>query len=286
MSDQSFVTRLTRSSGSNFYYSFLFLPRAQREAIHSVYAFCRAVDDSVDTAEGPDEARRRIGMWREELDACFDGRPTHPITRSLAAHLPRYPIRRRNLEEIIEGVEMDVTPRGFDTFADLREYCYRVASAVGLVCIEIFGYRDPRARQYAVRLGLAFQMTNILRDVRSDAEKGRIYLPREDLDRFACGARELRSARPTPAFIGLMSYETARTRALFEQARASLPEIDKPTLFAAQIMGDIYEAILGKIERRGYDVLRGRITLSRPRKLLIATRRFLTSRAGRPARAA
>lgn len=279
MNEQAFVTRLTRASGSNFYYSFLFLPKSQREAIHAVYAFCREVDDSVDSAASPDEAARRVAFWRAELAAaCEGGAPGHPITISLASHLKSHPIRRRDLEEIIEGVAMDIRPGRYRTFDELRGYCYRVASAVGLVCIEIFGYTDPAARDYAVTLGLAFQMTNILRDVRSDAERGRVYLPLDDMERFGCREEDLLAKRPSARFRELMAFEAARARSLFAEAKRLLPERDRGSLFAAEIMGGIYEALLDKIERRGYDVLAGKIGLTRPHKLLIATRVYLKSR--------
>jgi phytoene synthase len=281
MNDRRYVRRLARASGSNFYYSFLFLPGAQREAIHAVYAFCRAVDDSVDQADCAEEAARQVAFWRDELAACGAPdarRPVHPITRTLAAHMGRYPIQRRHLEEIIDGVAMDVAPRRYRTFDELRDYCYHVASAVGLVCIEIFGYREVSARDYAVNLGLAFQMTNILRDVGDDARKGRVYLPLEELARFRCGEEDLKSRRLSAGFLELMRFETARARGLFSRAKSVFPVRDRRTLFAAEIMGAIYEAILDEIERRGFDVLSSRVTLSRPRKLAIATRLFLRSR--------
>ena len=281
--DQHYVARVTRASGTNFYYAFLFLPKQQREAIHAVYAFCREVDDSVDAAPNAAEASRRLAFWRGELAACYEGAPTHPITRSLAAHVGRYPIRRRDLEEILVGVERDVEPRPFADFDELTAYCHRVASAVGLVCIEIFGYKDPRARDYAVALGLAFQMTNILRDVRADALRGRVYLPADEMARFSCPAADLRAARPTPAFTALMRFQIERTRELFAQARRVFPQGDRRSLFAAEIMGAIYEAILQKVARRDGDVLRGKVKLSKPHKLMIAAGIYLRSRAPRQA---
>ena len=276
--DKRYVTRLTRASKSNFYYSFLFLPRPQREAIHAVYAFCRAVDDSVDNAADPPEAARRVAFWRGELAACGDGQATHPVTRALAFHMGRFPIDPRHLGEIIDGVEMDVAPRRYATFAELKEYCYHVASAVGLVCIEIFGYRDEAAREYAVNLGLAFQMTNILRDVKGDADRGRVYLPLEEVARFGCTEKDLRAGSPSTSFRELMKFESARARGLFADARRVFPAADRRTLFAPEIMRAIYEALLDKIESRGYDVLRDTVKLSRSRKLAIATRLFLLSR--------
>ena len=276
--DQRLASRLTRASGTSFYYAFLFLPRPQREAIHAVYAFCRLVDDSVDAAPDGEQAARRLAHWREELAACFGGRPTEPIARSLAPHLARYPIERRHLEEIIEGVAMDVQPARYATFEDLRRYCYRVASAVGLVCIEIFGYTDPAARDYAVDLGLAFQMTNILRDVKADAARGCVYLPQEDLQRFGCPEADLVATAATEPFRALMRFEAARARDLFARAAGSLPDRDRRTLFPAEIMRAIYETILERIDADVDRVLDGKVTLSRPRKLGLAAGVYLRSR--------
>ena len=270
--DQRFVTRLTRSSGSNFYYSFLFLPRPQREAIHALYAFCREVDDSVDTAASPPEAEGRVAFWRGELAACYEGRATHPVTRSLEHHLARFPMRQEDLEEVIRGVAMDIAPRDYTTFEDLLVYCDRVASAVGLACIEIFGYTDPQARDYAVGLGRAFQMTNILRDVAFDARRGRFYLPTEDLQRFGCSAADLQASIPGSPYVDLMRFEVTRTRSLFQEAHRLLPAADRRSLFAAEIMGAIYESILHRIEKDPAAVLRGKISLSRTRKLALAAR--------------
>lgn len=278
--DQSYVTRLTRASGSNFYYSFLVLPRPKREAIHALYAFCREVDDSVDRAGSPGEARRQVAFWRDELAASFEGRATHPISRSLARHLRAYPIRRADLEAVIDGVAMDITPRRYATFEELSGYCYHVASAVGLACIEIFGYTQPAARDYAVRLGEAFQLTNILRDLGADAARGRVYLPAEDLDRFSCPEEDLRAERPSRALTALVKFEVERTRGLFARARSLYPDADRRTLVAAEIMRAIYEALLHEIERRRHDVLGARVRLSRPRKLAIAARCWLQSRGG------
>ena len=278
--DQAHVTALTRGSGSNFYYSFLFLPRPQREAIHALYAFCREVDDSVDAARDAAEAARRVQFWREELHACYAGRAEHPVTRALATHVRTYPIRREDLSEVIEGVAMDVAPGRYQTWEELQVYCRRVASAVGLACIEIFGYKDARSRDYAVKLGLAFQMTNILRDVRADAERGRIYLPSSEMARFGCADADLMAPRATTAFVDLMTFQVQRAQGLFDEARRLLPPADRQSLCAARIMGSIYEAILNKIARRVERVLEGRTTLSRPRKMTLAAGVYLGSRVG------
>jgi len=278
--DQGYVTRLTRRSHTNFYYAFLFLPRPRREAIHALYAFCRQVDDSVDASTDPEEAVRRVAFWRRELAAAYEATPTHPVTRALASHLRVYPIRERDLEDVIDGVAMDLEPRRYATWEELRVYCHRVASAVGLACIEIFGYRNARARDYAMTLGLAFQMTNILRDVRSDAVRGRIYLPADTMARHGCHDGDLRATAATEAFRSLMRAECARTRALFEEARRLLPRRDRRSLCAASIMGGIYEAILDKIDRRVDRVLVERTALSRPRKFALAAGLYLRSMAG------
>jgi phytoene synthase len=275
--DQVHVARVTRRSGSNFACAFLFLPRSRRDAIRALYAFCREVDDSVDAAPDAAEASRRVEGWRAELDACYAGRPAHPITRSLAGHLRSYPIRREDLEEIVAGVSMDIQPRRYATFEDLSLYCHRVASAVGLACLEIFGYTQPAARDYAVTLGLAFQLTNILRDLKSDAARGRIYIPQEDLAACGCPEEDLQAARPTPAFLRLMRLECGRARALFGQAAALLPPADRRSLVAAEIMRAIYETLLRRIEARGHDVLSGRVALSRARRMAIASRVYLRS---------
>lgn len=275
---QAYVDRVTRRSGSNFYYSFLFLPAPRRRAIHALYAFCREVDDSVDATDDAVHASAKVAFWRQELDACYAGRPTHPVTLSLAEHLPAYPIRREDLAAVIDGVAMDITPRRYETFEELRGYCLKVASAVGLACIEIFGYRDPRARDYAVTLGLAFQLTNILRDVRRDAERGRVYLPQVDLAAAGCPESDLAASTPSAPFQALMRLEAERARSLFEAARRTLPPADRGRLYAAEIMAAIYEAILDKIERRGYDVLGDRVSLSAPRKMALAAGVYLRSK--------
>src|SRR6202008_178113 len=188
MNAGQFVSRLTRKSRSNFFYAFLCLPRAQREAIYACYAFCRIVDDAVDLGQDRAAQRRELGRWRDAIARGYEGRPEPPAGQRLQVAIRRFPIPRAALEEIIAGVEMDMDHPTYETFEALYPYCYRVASAVGLCCIEIFGYSDPRAREYAVNLGVALQLTNIMRDVQPDARAGRIYLPQEDLERFGVPA--------------------------------------------------------------------------------------------------
>ncbi len=274
------VSRLTRKSRSNFYYAFLLLPRAQREAMYAVYAFCRIVDDVVDAGGDPEAQRRALAHWRREVAGCFDGTPEEPVTQRLAQAVRAFPIPRAALEEIISGVEMDLDRSRYETFDELYPYCYRVASAVGLCCIEIFGYADPRARDYAVDLGVALQLTNILRDLQADARQGRVYLPQEDLRRFRVSAEDLRLGRYTPEFVELMGFEALRTRGFYRRAWETLPEGDARRLFAAEIMGRIYFALLRAIEARQYRVFDGSITLPVSTKLAIALRCWAGARLG------
>jgi phytoene synthase len=280
------AARLTRRSGSNFYYAFLVLPRPRREALYAVYAFCRTVDDIADAAEGDRAARREaLAAWRREVACCFEPGPppSHPIARRLAEAVRAYPIPRAALEAIVDGVEMDLDQAVYETAEDLAPYCYRVASAVGLCCIEIFGYTDPRARDYAVRLGMALQLTNIIRDVGADAAAGRVYLPRADLRAFGVGVDDLVERRHTPAFEALMAHEAAAARAHYAAAWRAFPAADARSLVAAEIMGRIYHALLREIERRRFRVLDGRIALSRRRKVAIALATWAAARLGRSA---
>jgi phytoene synthase len=232
------------------------------------------VDDCVDEVDGGGEAGLR--QWLEEVHACYAGRPSTELGRELTLALAQFPIPRSCFEEIVAGCRMDLTVKRYPTFPDLREYCLKVASAVGLASIEIFGYEDDRTRQYAVDLGLALQLTNILRDVAVDAAHGRLYLPREDLDRFDVAEAELLAAvrdpqapRP-PSIDALLAFQAARAREHFARARAVLPPVDRRSMLSAEMMGAVYEALLGHLEERGFPLLRPAPRLSRPRKAFIA----------------
>jgi len=283
MNTAELCSSLTRKSRSNFYYAFLFLPRAQREAIYAVYAFCRIVDDVVDLGRIPEVQRRELERWRREIARCFEGVPEDPVAQRLAEVVRRFPIPRSALEAILDGVEMDLKHSRYETFDALYPYCYRVAGAVGLCCIEIFGYSDPRCREYAVNLGIALQLTNILRDVQADAERGRIYLPQEDLRRFGVSAEDLETGRCTPAFVELMGFEARRTHQFYERAWAALPARDALRLVAAEIMGRIYFALLQAIEARQFRVFGERVTLPVSRKLAIALSCWARARLGKAA---
>jgi phytoene synthase len=270
---------LTKASRSNFYYAFLFLPKPKREALYAVYAFCRVTDDLVDealpVAAGADLAAatpglERLKCWRAELESSFRGEARHPVTQRLTEVIRDFRIPHSYFEELLNGVEMDLTKSRYTTFAELRHYCYRVAGVIGLMCIEIFGYRQPATRDYAEHLGTAFQLTNILRDLPADADRGRIYLPQEDLQHFGYSEQDLLERRITPVFSDLMRFEVERARQFYAAARASLPEEDRRSMLAAEIMGAIYSRILRQIEARGYDVFSSRVHLSDAQRLWLA----------------
>jgi 15-cis-phytoene synthase len=280
MNATKFVSRITRKSRSNFFFAFLTLPRPQREAIYAVYAFCRIVDDAVDLGQDRAAQRAELARWREEIRRVYEGRPKHPAAERLQEAVKLFPIPREALLEIIAGVEMDLGRSTYETFEDLYPYCYRVASAVGLCCIEIFGYADKRAREYAVDLGVALQLTNIMRDVEPDARAGRVYVPQEDLRRFGVKADDLAAGRYTPEFVELMAAQGARAHTYYERAWAALPRSDARTLFAAEIMGRTYFALLRVMERRRYRVFGTRVRVATPKKLAIPLRCWTRSRWG------
>lgn len=274
----SHSARITKASRTNFYYAFLFLPKAQREALYSVYAFSRLVDDAVDQAPSPDIAAESIRQWRQELAATFAGAPSHPVTRQLAQTVNRFRLPRDYFELLLDGVEMDLVRQRYATFEELSRYCYRVASVVGLLCIEIFGYRNPATREYAVAQGMAFQLTNILRDITIDAARGRIYLPQEELSRFGYSEEELLAHRYTDAFVELMAFQCDRANGYYDKAAILLPAEDRASMLASEIMGRIYRRILTKIEARRYRVFDESVRIATPTKLMIALRAWAGSK--------
>ena len=277
---QAYCTAVTKRSGSNFYYSFLFLPRARREAMDTVYAFCREVDSAVDDAPAGSNPREALQQWRRELAATYEGSPTFPVAICLAEHARRLNIPRDYFEELLAGVEMDLTTTRYATFEELYRYCYRVASVVGLICLNVFGTTSPLARDYAVNLGVAFQLTNILRDLGADADRGRIYLPQEDLARFGYREGELLARTYSPQFFDLMRYESSRARQFYEKARSlsdRLPPSDRRALTVAEIMRGVYGRILNRIETSGYRVFGPRISLAPSYRMAIAAGVWLRS---------
>jgi len=266
-------SHFTNARATNFYYAFLFLPPEKRLAIEAVYAFARRGDDIVDGNLSSDEAAEALAQYRQALDACYapqNGNLDSRELRALAASIERFRIPRQPFEDLLLGLEMDLHTTRYATFEELALYCYRVASTIGLICIEVFGYRNPRARDYAVNLGTALQLVNILRDIQCDAERGRIYIPQEDLDRFAVRPGELFESAYNDPFIELMQFECDRARQYFDRARQMLPAEDRRALLSAEIMAAIYWRILARIQERRYNVFGKRVKLSRPRKLWTA----------------
>ena len=281
-------TTVVMSRDTSFYYSFLVLPARKRRAIIAVWDFCRAVDDAVDDA-APGKAAAQLSMWRGELDACYagyagagGGGPTTPQGKALQPYIREFGLPREPFEDLVDGVAMDLAHARYPAFEALAEYCWRVASTVGLICIEIFGYRDPATRAYAVNLGMALQLTNIIRDVGADLRQGRIYLPVEDLARFGVTEEALREGRVTPPVRELLRFECARARGYYERAAAGLPRVDTRSLVAAEIMGGIYFEILRRIEKAGYDVFSSRVRVPRPHRALIALHIWARTALSRP----
>lgn len=262
---------------TSFYYSFLVLPADKRRAIVAVWDFCRAVDDAVDEA-GADEAPVQVTRWREETARCFEGRlPDTPQGRALQPLIGVFNLTRPAFDALIEGVEMDLHTTRYATFDDLYQYCVRVASAVGLMCVEIFGYEDPASRQYAIELGVALQLTNILRDVPGDLDRGRVYIPCEEMARFGVsdgllGAEQAHAGHgvQSPAVKQLLAFQAQRARDYYRRADVALPPTDARRLVAARIMGAIYRGMLDRIEAADYDVFSAVIRVPRPRRALIA----------------
>ena len=259
-------------SGSSFYYSFLFLPPPQRQAITALYAFCREVDDVVDEASDPGVARLKLDWWREEIGRLEAAQPRHPVTRALAPALERYAISHAHLQEVVDGMEMDLDQHAYADFKELSLYCHRVAGVVGLMSAEIFGYRNRRTLKYAHTLGLAFQLTNILRDVREDAMRGRIYIPAAELERFGVTAADLDRAGTSPRIRELFAYQAARARDHYRRAMDLLPEEDRYAQRSGLIMAAIYQATLDEIAADGLRVLERRVSLTPLRKLWVAWR--------------
>jgi phytoene synthase len=259
------------ASGSSFYYSFRFLPESRRLAITALYAFCREVDDVVDESTDAEVAASGLLWWRQEIERLFAGKPGHPVTRALAPHLAPFGLPQASLLEIIDGMEMDLRFSRYDRFNDLLLYCRRVAGVVGELSARIFGFTDARTLAYADKLGVAFQLTNILRDVGEDARRGRIYLPVEDLQSFAVPAADLMHGRESTAFAELMEFQIARALEYYRQAWALLPAVDRKAQRPGLLMAAIYRTILEEIQRDGAQkVLNQRLSLTPLRKLWLA----------------
>ena len=277
MTPDEYCQQKAAASGSSFYYSFLFLPPERRRAITALYAFCREVDDVVDEGMDPQLAAAKLAWWRAEVANLFAGNAQHPVTRALEPYGQNFGLTAERMNQIIDGMEMDLRQSRYLDWPGLEAYCYRVAAVVGLLAAGIFGYRDPRTLDYAKDLGIAFQLTNIIRDVGEDARKNRVYLPMEDLKRFGVPAADLLQARESSAFRSLMAFEAERARSYYQHALAALPAADRRAQRPGLIMAAIYRGLLDEIERDGFRVLSRRTSLTPLRKLWIAWRTWIAA---------
>ena len=270
MSPDEYCHQKTVQSGSSFYYSFLFLPQERRRAITALYAFCREVDDTVDECTDQSIARIKLAWWRTEVSKMYDGTPTHPVMHALQPHLAVYNLEQKHLQAIVDGMEMDLDQSRYLDYPALQRYCWHVASVVGILSASIFGVTNPRTLEYAEKLGLAFQLTNIIRDVGEDARKGRIYLPINELQQFGVTAADLLNARHSDKFEALMRFQVARAYKMYDEAMALLPKEDRRAQRPGLMMAAIYRTVLDEIERDNYQVLNQRISLTPIRKLWLA----------------
>ena len=270
MSPEDYCQQKAAKSGSSFYYSFLFLPPQRRQAITALYAFCREVDDVVDECTDQALARTKLIWWRKEVAQMQNGAPTHPVTRALAPHLHTFNIRGEHLQAVIDGMEMDLDQTRYLDFPALKRYCWHVASVVGIMSASIFGSTNPRTLDYAEKLGLAFQLTNIIRDVGEDARLGRIYLPVNELQEHGVPAADLLNSKHSERFVALMRAQVKRAHACYDEAFALLPPEDRRAQRPGLIMAAIYRTLLEEIERDGFHVLEHRIVLTPIRKLWLA----------------
>jgi len=275
MSPDEYCQQKAAQSGSSFYYSFLFLPTERRRAITALYAFCREVDDTVDECTDASIARNKLAWWRKEIGAMLAGNPTHPVTKALLPHLVPYSLESKHLLAIVDGMEMDLDQTRYLDYPGLQKYCWHVAGVVGILSASIFGFTRPKTLQYAEKLGLAFQLTNIIRDVGEDARKGRIYLPVNELQRFNVTAADLLNARHSENFEKLMDFQVQRAKAVYDEALGLLPKEDRRAQRPGLIMSAIYRTLLDEIERDGFHVLNQRISLTPIRKLWLAWKTYV-----------
>ncbi|MBW7925618.1 MAG: presqualene diphosphate synthase HpnD [Burkholderiaceae bacterium] len=275
MTPDEYCRERAANSGSSFYYSFAFLSAQRRRAITALYAFCREVDDIVDDSTDDNLARVRLDWWREEVERLYAGRPQHPVTRALAPHLSDYALERARLLEIIDGMQMDLEQNRYLEFEGLRLYCHRVAGVVGMLAANIFGARRESTSRYAEELGVALQLTNIIRDVGEDARRNRIYLPIEDLQRFGVAAHEILAIRPSERFVELMRFQATRARECHARALSLLEADERRAQRPGVMMAAIYFTLLDEIERDGFRVLTHRTSLTPVRKMWIAWRTWI-----------
>ena len=272
MTPEQYVQQKAAASGSSFYYAFLFLPKPRRAAITAFYAFCREVDDVVDEVHDPSVARTKLAWWQAEVDKSYAGSPTHPVMKALMPLAADYGIEARHLQAVIEGCQMDLEQTRYLDFPGLQRYCHLVAGIVGEVAAQIFGQTQAQTTAYAHKLGLAFQLTNIIRDVGEDSLRGRIYLPVSELQQFDVKAHEILKRTYSDRFTALMQFQAQRAHALYDEALALLPEADRRTQKPGLMMASIYRTLLREIERDNFQVLHQRVSLTPLRKLWLAWR--------------
>jgi phytoene synthase len=272
MTPDQYCAEKTAASGSSFSLSFRFLAPHKRRAITALYAFCREVDDVVDECKEESVARQKLDWWREEVARLYHGAPQHPVTRALKPFIDEFELAEEHFAEIIDGMEMDLNQNRYATFSELSLYCYRAASVVGLLAATIFGFADRHTLKYAHNLGMAFQLTNILRDVAEDAARNRIYLPAEELARFGISEADILQGHDTAALHQLFAFQAERAESFYQKAMAELPEIDRYRQLSGLLMSAIYHATLGEIVARGYPVMQGRVRLPGWRKLWLVWR--------------
>lgn len=270
MTPQQYVQDKAAASGSSFYYAFLFLPKPRRAAITAFYAFCREVDDVVDEVSDPGVAATKLAWWRSEVAQAFAGQPHHPVMQALMPWTAEFGIEQRQLDAVIEGCKMDLEQTRYLDFPGLERYCHLVAGIVGEVAARIFGQTDPRTTEYAHKLGLAFQLTNIIRDVGEDAMRGRIYLPVSELQQFDVKAHELLKRTHSDRFVALMKFQAARAHRCYDEALAVLPAADRHAQKPGLMMASIYRTLLREIERDDFQVLDRRVSLTPLRKFWLA----------------
>ena len=258
------------ASGTSFYYSFLFLSPEKNQAIVALYAFCREVDDIVDECHEPALAQIKLQWWREEINKAFNGNPQHPVTRALVKHIEAFNLQQEYFSEIIDGMEMDLFQTRYPDFKELSLYCYRAASAVGLLAAEIFGYQNRETLKYAHNLGIALQLTNILRDVSEDAQRGRIYIPQDELAQFGVTEKDVLLGNMSENMRNLLEHQAKRAESYYTRAWEQLPDEDRYPQISGIIMGKIYHAILGKIQKRNFEVINNKTKLTPIKKLWIA----------------
>ena len=268
---------ITRREAKNFYYAFLTLPAARRQAIYVAYAFCRHCDDSVDAERSTQEKLALLSDLRERLEQMYRGHATEPVYLALADVVERYDIPQEYFQDILSGVESDLVKTRYQNFEELRRYCYQVASAVGLICLQIFGYKDGNAKAHAIDLGLAMQLTNILRDVREDLEFDRIYLPQDEMAQFSYSEAALKTGEVNESFTALMRFQAQRARSYFQSGFQLLPYLSTRSRACPAVLGQLYSKLLDRIEMADYNVLHHRIGLGRVDKLWVTARTWLTS---------